>query len=1377
MRTLPIPDAVIQASTSAQTVASQGLFPEIERAWIIIDSQLYLWNYLEGNSSAFESYVHPTDVIQSVSLVTPKAGVFIDSIKHLLLISTQQSLNILGLARELTSPPNARHELRLYQTDFSLQTSGVVLSDAVATKDGSRVFCRGNDACLFELVYQAKEGWFSSKCTLKNLTSSGVKNLLPQWAGGVSKETMDTLTIDHSRGLLYASLSKRSIIVYSISAKTNAPPQHVATLRDIFRTASLISPNNASLLRQEEFCIISLQPIHSDESRSICLLAITSNGVRLYFTNQRSGYRAFTTPSSSPGGTSTLELLYVRPPPAAALNPMPTPAIAFGVGSHSDYPPVQPPLQHISHALYRNGVLLAAGPYAYENGLDNILGIGRSTASSSLLNNTSVCVGSIGNGAAFVPTTSAPTAALPTDAAEQTTDVLVHGATWALAEVPRDQSAPLNPLVSQLTSLPRTFLVLTSSGLTVLVERRPIDLLRDLLERTSAAAGSCNAEAVGLVDVFKRYGQAQSCAMALAIATRNSHLGVSVEALLSVRPSTSGAFSTQMFTTESVANAARTYFDYGGAPRYEPPPYPHQPVGEGRVVLSGRHDGLGVYAASLVGLLWDKPVKEVGKGVGRGSPSLQTGKDLEELRSFVRTHGEALGIHHSKNGGGSGSEAAYSEGEALALRAEQESLRAIYSLLERVIEALSFVTLIGDFGWNRVLSKTTGAVKEKVEAMKFSDLVLELSSTETDAGSLSIYDGAATALSQHVSRALVEALIDLHSHSSTGGMDVIADLLQAQCPSFCDANDVRVYKALECIRQAKDAGVGPRREEALRESEMLMLKAGRHLPQERLEEVVKLWREMEWVGGAIHLPLSCVSQWHPHGVTRASRQDGMPAGDRWQTAYDRAMRCYGLVLDTLKHLDENVENFRRESKGANAAAAVDRAESLRATAYAIAQQSPDTLLHEALYDFLLQSGRREQLLELRTPFLEAYLQQEPLTLEKLDLLWQCYTRRGEGASAARVLVGLAESNELELTLYQRLEYLTLAANNARSSTAVGATGTSSGYATISFVAEIEEKLEVAQVQVEIYRAVKELSNLDEEKKVIFLEDLDSNLLDISTLYHDFADPLSLYDVKILIFQVSEFRDADLVVTTWENILDRAHDEGTRLLAPERAYERVAAVVVELGRRFMRYEFACPVDALTRNLESYALTQRSLQRDMPKFWAVQTLLAATAPPEAIFDTLEALFQSKAEPWQTKGAIAFLLTDIHHLLAAWMAAYLSVSSPYDDAITMRVSGKRSSKAFTSSAALFDLSSIEGANSALCDVEATSALVAAVARTSSSSSSTLNFPARRIDDALDAYLVNLNSLASSSSGLRDEQDAKLARDTLNAMKTLQDRLRGIF
>ncbi|CAO1633399.1 unnamed protein product [Jaminaea pallidilutea] len=1386
LRTLPIPDAVIQASTSAQTVASQGLFAEIERAWIVIDSQLYLWNYLQGSSSAFESYVHPTDVIQAVSLVTPKPGVFIESIKHLLLIATNSSLTLLGVAFESTAPPNVTKELKLYQTDFSLQTSGVAILEAVSTRDGSRVFCRGSDACLYELAYQAKEGWFSSKCSLRNLTSGGVKNLLPQWAGGSIKETMDKLAVDHSRSLLYTLQSRRSISIYSIPSQKNSPLQLIATLRDIHRAASLISPNNAALLRQEDFAIISLQPIHSDESRAVCLLAVTSNGVRLYFTNQRSGYRAFTMPSSSLGGAATLELLYVRPPPSGGLSPSPTPPLATSPGDAVDYPPAQPSLQHLRHALYRDGIMLAAGPYAYEGGLDNVIGIRRSGVTSTIPNNTAIPASRDSQPAsissAVVPSSSTSSTSVPADASEQATDVLVHGATWALAEVPRPTSTQANPLQRQMTSLPRTFLALTSSGLNVLVERRPIDLLRDLLEKAGVSSTASNSESISLVEVFKRYGQAQSCAMALAVATRNSHMGLTLESLLSTDPSSS--LTAQAFSSELVLHATRIFFDYGGVPRYEPPTYPHQPVTEGRVILSGRHEGFGVYASRLIGRVWERSLRDVGKGIAPGtsaSSSAVTSRDMEELRGFVRSHADAFGLSLAVDP--DATNAVASEGDVLAQKAEQASLKALAALLERCIEALSFVTLIGDFGWDRVLTKLSVDVKTKVDGMKFADLVLEDSSTRSS------QEPSSQQPDQSVSRSLVEALIDLHSITSSSGMDVIADLLQAQCPSFCDADDVRLYKALERIRQAKEAPPGVKREELLRESERLMHKTGNKLPLERLAEVVGLWKEMDWVAGAIHLPLRCAAEWDPRGLAQRFRESGMPADDEpGRAAYDRSTRCYELVLGTLSFLDDKVEAARQNDKGA---AVSQRAEESRSMAYSITQQSADPLLHQALYDFLLRTGRREQLMELRTPFLELYLQKEPLTLEKLELLWQCYTRRGEGASAARVLVGLAESTELDLNLFQRLEYLTLASNNAKSS-AVGATG--GAYATVTFVSEIEEKLEVAQVQVEVYRAIRELSSddaryedveLDDDKKNLLLNELDGQLLDISTLYRDFADPLALYDVKILIYQVSDFQDSTLIASTWESILDRAHEQGTRLVGKQRAYEHVAAAVVELGRRFMASESACPIDVLISNLESYALTQRAAQPDLPKAWAIQTMLQAHAPPEALFDALEALYQSKAEPWQTKTSLVFLLADVHYLLEAWLAAYVNSTSASLSLYGSRRSvhdgqqlKQSMSKSFSSSASLFDLASTARGSSA-SGVEAAGLILAAYS-SSTSGGQMDSFPANRVDDALAGYLAQLNSLVGMPTrddhGLAAETDRNL-RDTLNGFKALQDQLRGVF
>ncbi len=48
---------------------------------------------------------------------------------------------------------------------------------------------------------------------------------------------------------------------------------------------------------------------------------------------------------------------------------------------------------------------------------------------------------------------------------------------------------------------------------------------------------------------------------------------------------------------------------------------------------------------------------------------------------------------------------------------------------------------------------------------------------------------------------------------------------------------------------------------------------------------------------------------------------------------------------------------------------------------------------------------------MRPAYLQAYLQREPGTLDKFQLLWQFYVKDGQPLRAAEVLATLAESSE------------------------------------------------------------------------------------------------------------------------------------------------------------------------------------------------------------------------------------------------------------------------------------------------------------------------------------------------------------------------------
>lgn len=63
---------------------------------------------------------------------------------------------------------------------FSLPTDNVGILDVQGTPEG-RIFLGGKDGCLYEVVYQAEDGWFSRKCKKINHSVSMLSFLVPSF--------------------------------------------------------------------------------------------------------------------------------------------------------------------------------------------------------------------------------------------------------------------------------------------------------------------------------------------------------------------------------------------------------------------------------------------------------------------------------------------------------------------------------------------------------------------------------------------------------------------------------------------------------------------------------------------------------------------------------------------------------------------------------------------------------------------------------------------------------------------------------------------------------------------------------------------------------------------------------------------------------------------------------------------------------------------------------------------------------------------------------------------------------------------------------------------------------------------------------------------
>lgn len=160
-----------------------GLFPEIGRAWLTIDSDIYIWTYEQARDVAY--YDGLSHLILSAGLIKPKAGVLINDVKYLLLLTTPIEVIVLGVTFEeqkdsrCTAASSTRMQL-LNKPLFVLGTDNISINVIEGTKDG-RIFLGGRDGCLYEIDYHSESSWFGKRCKKINHSQGLVSYIVPSF--------------------------------------------------------------------------------------------------------------------------------------------------------------------------------------------------------------------------------------------------------------------------------------------------------------------------------------------------------------------------------------------------------------------------------------------------------------------------------------------------------------------------------------------------------------------------------------------------------------------------------------------------------------------------------------------------------------------------------------------------------------------------------------------------------------------------------------------------------------------------------------------------------------------------------------------------------------------------------------------------------------------------------------------------------------------------------------------------------------------------------------------------------------------------------------------------------------------------------------------
>ncbi|XP_034956535.1 nuclear pore complex protein Nup155 [Zootoca vivipara] len=1257
IRRVPLPPELVEQFGHMQCNCMMGVFPEISRAWLTIDSDIFMWQYEDGGDLAYFDGLSET--ILAVGLVKPKAGVFQPHIRHLLVLATPVDIVILGLSYatlqggsgSLNDSMSGGMQL-LPDPLYSLPTDNTYLLTITSSENG-RIFLAGKDGCLYEIAYQAEAGWFSQRCRKINHSKSTLSFLVPSLLQFTFSEDdpIVQIAIDNSRNILYTRSEKGVIQVYDLGPDG----QGMVRVASVSQNAIVAAAGKiARTIDRSVFKpIIQIAVIENSESIDCQLLAITHAGVRMYFSTC-----PFKHPFSRP---STLTLVHIRLPPG------------FSAASNVEKP------SKVHQALYSKGVLLMA---ASENEDNDILW----------------CV----NHDSFP---------FQKPMMETQTKTHVDGHSWALSAIDDHKAqkivTPLNkdlipitdyPVVVQQHMLPpKKFVLLSAQGSFMFHKLRPVDQLRHLFV--------CNAGGDGeeIERFFKLHPEEQACATCLILACSSAACDREVS-VWATRAFFRYGGETQMRFPSTLPPPSNVGCALGspvppGSPMSASSPYPnpsflatpapglHPPTMSTpvftssshmsqpgaslsgimcpEIVFSGKHNGICIYFSRIMGNIWDGSivVERVFKSGNREVVAVESSvppqvletilQELKGLQEFLDRNSQFAAVGSLRNpsfatpanlqqrllgfmrsDGGSSQQLQQElqrKFHAEAQLAEKASLQGIQQLVRKTCQALALWKLLCEHQFNIVVGELQKELQEHLKVTTFRDLVIR---------------------DRELTGALIASLINcyIRDHAAVDG---ISSHLQDICPLLYSTDDAICSKANELLQRSRQVQNKSEKEKMLRES----LKEYQQIStQVDLANVCAQYRQVRFYEGVVELSLMAAEKKDPQGLGLHYYKNGEPEEDVVGCqAFQERLNSYKCITDTLQELVN-------QSKAAPQSPSVpkkpgppvltsdpnmlsnEEAGHHFEQMLKLAQRSTDELFSIALYSWLVQADLSDKLLQINSAFLEPYLARmakvDQNKVRYMDLLWRFFEKNGSFSNAARVLAKLADMHSTEISLQQRLEYIARAILSAKSSTAISPIAADG-----EFLHELEEKMEVARIQFQIQEALhRQCSHHSTVQDAI--SQLDSELMEISKLYGEFADPFKLSECKLAIIHCAGHSDPILVQTLWQEIIDKALSDSVTMSAPDRM-QALSLKMVMLGKIYAGTPRYFPLDFLVQYLEQQVC---SLNWDVG--FVTYTMQEIGVPLPRLLEVYDHLFKARDPYWSKMKKPLHLLECIHVLLSAFV-----------------------------------------------------------------------------------------------------------------------------
>ncbi|KAH9746163.1 nuclear pore complex protein NUP155 [Citrus sinensis] len=1020
-----------------------GIFPEIRRAWASVDNSLFLWRFDKWDGQCPE-YTGEEQVICAVGLAKSKPGIFVEAIQYLLILATPVELILVGVccsgAGDGTDP---YAEISLQPLpEYTVPSDGVTMT-CITCSDKGRILLAGRDGNIYELLYTTGSGWYK-RCR-KVCHTAGVGNVISRWIvpnvfrfGAV--DPIVELVFDNERQLLYARTEEMKLQVFVLGPNGDGPLKKVAEERNLFnqrdthhggrQTTGQRAPH-----RSTKPSVVSISPLSTLESKWLHLVAVLSDGRRMYLSTSASSGN-----SGTVGGVGGFNNHHFRPSCLKVVTTRPSPPLGVGGGlgfgaislagrNQSDDISLK-----VETAYYSAGTLVLSD--ASPPTMSSLIIVSKDPSSQSYP------TGSLGTSARISRALRESVTSLPVEGRMlSVTDILPlpdtattvqslyselefcgfeisgesceksSGKLWARGDLSTQHILPRRRIV-----------VFSTMGMMEVVFNRPVDILRRLFELNSPRSI--------LEDFFNRFGAGEAAAMCLMLAARIVHS----ENLISnaIAEKAAEAFvdprlvgMPQLEGSNALANTrtAAGGFSMG------------QVVQEAEPVFSGAYEGLCLCASRLLFPLWELPVmvmkgdaiSENGvfvcrlssgamqvlenkirslekflrcirnqrrglygyvAGMGDLSGSILYGTGADSVagdQSLIRNLFGSYSRNADSNGAGTSTKRQrlpYSPAELAAI--EVRAMECIRQLLLRSAEALFLLQLLSQHHVTRLVQGFDANLRQELVQLTFCQLVC---SEEGDRLATRLISALMEVFLTAVVLAAI-AISILHKflnrchfcHSflqyytdpdGRGTVDDISGRLREGCPSYFKESDYKFFLAVECLERAAVTSDSEEKENLAREAFNFLSK----VPESAdLRTVCRRFEDLRFYEAVVRLPLQ-----------KAQALD--PAGDAFNDQIDAATReyalvqlqqCYEIITSALRSLkgDSSQREFGSPVRPAGPRSALDPASRKKYICQIVqlGVQSPDRIFHEYLYRTMIDLGLENELLEYGGPDLVPFLQ-------------------------------------------------------------------------------------------------------------------------------------------------------------------------------------------------------------------------------------------------------------------------------------------------------------------------------------------------------------------------------------------------------------------